>query len=135
VPRKKLVEHNALLQAIEMGLPTAEIMEKFGIKTSAALKTAYLNALIALGKIKDINKGRKSKKVNNKVSINSRGSLVIPKKLVDSLGLNGSDTFEVVKNGTGMLLKMVGKPPRTILRKGVGHSSVDKNKDRMSLRN
>jgi AbrB family looped-hinge helix DNA binding protein len=135
VPRKKLVEHNALLQAIEMGQPQADIMEKFDIKTSAALETAYFNALVALGKIEDINKKRNPKKVDNKVIINSRGSLVIPKKLADSLGLKENDTFEVIKNGTGLLLKRAKKPPKTILRKGVSHSSVDRNSDQMILRN
>jgi bifunctional DNA-binding transcriptional regulator/antitoxin component of YhaV-PrlF toxin-antitoxin module len=135
VPRKKLVEHNALLQAVEMGLPQADIMKKFDIKTSAALETAYFNALVALGKIQDINKKRNPKKVDIKVSINGRGSLVIPKKLVDSLELNESDAFEVIKKGTGLLLKRVKKPPKTILRKGVGNSSVDRNADEMILRN
>jgi bifunctional DNA-binding transcriptional regulator/antitoxin component of YhaV-PrlF toxin-antitoxin module len=135
VPRKKLVEHNALLQAVEMGLPKADIMKKFGIKTNAALETDYFNALVALGKIQDPNKARKPEKVNNKVSVNRRGSLVIPKKLVDSLELNKSDTFEVTKNGTGLLLKRIEKPPKTILRKGVGHSSVDRNSDQRVLRN
>jgi AbrB family looped-hinge helix DNA binding protein len=135
VPRKKLVEHNALVQAIEMGLSQADVMEKFDIKTSAALETAYFNALVALGKIQDINKKRKPKKVQNKVTINSRGSLVIPKKLVDSLELNESDTFEVIKKGAGLLLKRVKKPPKTILRKGVGNSSLDRDSDQMVFRN
>jgi AbrB family looped-hinge helix DNA binding protein len=135
VPKKNLVEHNALLQAVEMGLPQADIMKKFDIKTSAALETAYFNALVALGKIQDINKSRKSKKVDNKVSINRRGSLVIPKELVDSLGLNESDTFDVIKNGTGLVLKRVKKPPKTVLRKGVSNSSVDRNSKQMVSRN
>jgi bifunctional DNA-binding transcriptional regulator/antitoxin component of YhaV-PrlF toxin-antitoxin module len=135
VPKKKLVEHNALLQAIEMGLPEADVMKKFDIKTTAALKTAYFNALVALGKIQDINKRRAPRKVDNKVSVNSRGSLVIPKQLVDSLDLNESDTFEVIKKGTGLLLNKVKKPPKTILRKGGDHSSSDRNSDQMALRN
>lgn len=115
--RKKLVEHNALVQAVEMGLPKAEIMEKFGIKSLAALKVAYFDALAALEKIQDINKGSKPKKVDNKIKINSRGSLVIPKQLVGYLELDPLDTFEVVKDGSGLLLKKVKKPPKTILRK------------------
>jgi bifunctional DNA-binding transcriptional regulator/antitoxin component of YhaV-PrlF toxin-antitoxin module len=122
VPKKKLVEHNALIQAVEMGQQKAEIMEKFGIKSQAALKVAYFNALVALGKIQDIKSGRKPKKIDNRISINSRGSIVIPKKLVDSLELDESDIFEVVKNGTGLLLKKVEKPPKTILRKGANNS-------------
>lgn len=125
MPRKKrLVEHNALLQAVEMGLTKSQIMEKFGIKSQAAFKVAYFDALVALDKIKNIEKGRGSEKVDNKISVNSRGSLVIPKKLVDSLGLSEADIFEVVKNGTGLLLKKVKRPPKTILRKGSGHSSL-----------
>jgi bifunctional DNA-binding transcriptional regulator/antitoxin component of YhaV-PrlF toxin-antitoxin module len=122
VAKKKLVEHNALVQAVEMGRQKAEIMEKFGIKSQAALKVDYFNALVALGKIQDIKSGRKPKKIDNKISINNRGSIVIPKKLVDSLELDESDTFEVLKNGPGLLLKKVEKPPKTILRKGANNS-------------
>ena len=135
MPRKKLVEHNALLQAVEMGIPQADIMKKFGIKTSADLEKAYFDALVALGKIEDISKKRKQKNVDNKVSIKSRGNLVIPKELVDSLGINESDTFEVTKSGTGLLLKRAIKPPKTILRKRSGHSPTDINSDRMAFRN
>ena len=117
--KKKLVEHNALVQAIEMGTPKNEVMEKFGIKTPAALKTAYLNALIALEKVRPMKnkRTRKKKKVSNIVQINSRGSLVIPKALVDQLELNGSDAFKVEPNGSGVYLKVVEKPQRTILKK------------------
>jgi bifunctional DNA-binding transcriptional regulator/antitoxin component of YhaV-PrlF toxin-antitoxin module len=90
---------------------------------------------VALGKIDDIKKGRKSKSVDYKVSVNSRGSLVIPKRLVDALELNERDTLEVTKYGNGLLLKRVEKPPKTILRKGVGNSSADRNSDQMVLRN
>lgn len=132
MPRKKLVEHNALLQAIEMGLPKAKIMEKFGIKSLAALKVAYFDALVALGKIQDVNKERKKKKVNNRISINSRGTLVIPKELVESLELDKTDTFEVVKDGTSLLLKRVTPPPKTILRKRASHSPEKKIQEKRS---
>jgi short-subunit dehydrogenase involved in D-alanine esterification of teichoic acids len=117
VTRKKLVEHNALVQAIEMGNPKKEVMERFGYKSLSALKVAYLNALIALDKVTALNGQRKVKKVDNKVKVNSRGSLVIPKKLVDHLGLNESDSFKVEKNGSGLYLKKVERPPKTILKK------------------
>lgn len=122
--QKKLVEHNALVQAVEMGLPKFEIMEKFGIKSPGALKIAYFDALVALDKIKNIKKGRKSEKVDNKIRINSRGSIVIPKKLVETLELGNSDTFEVLKDGNGILLKKVKKRTKTILRKAAGHSAI-----------
>jgi bifunctional DNA-binding transcriptional regulator/antitoxin component of YhaV-PrlF toxin-antitoxin module len=99
------------------------------------LPSFYFNALVALGKIQDINKRRDSKKVDNKVCINSRGSLVIPKKLVDSLELDESATYEVVKNDTGLLLKRVVKTPKTVLRKGTGHSSVERISGQLVSRN
>ena len=122
--QKKLVEHNALLQAVEMGMSKESIMEKFGIKTLAELKVAYFDAMVALEKIKDVKKGSKPKKVDNKVSINSRGSLVIPKKLIDDLDLGEMDTFKVVKSNSGLILQTVKKPPKTILRKRNCHSLV-----------
>ena len=122
--QKKLVEHNALLQAVEMGMAKETIMKKFEIKGLQELKVAYFDALVALDKIKDVKKGRKPQKVDNKVSINSRGSLVIPKKLVDALNLDKMDTFKVVKSESGLILKTVKKPPKTILRKRNGHTLV-----------
>lgn len=132
--QKKLVEHNALLQAVEMGMSKDAIMEKFGIKTLAELKVAYFDAMVALDKIKDVKKGSKPKKVDNKVSINSKGSLVIPKKLIDDLDLGEMDTFKVVKGDSGLMLKTVKKPPKTILRKRNCHSSV-RNSSQASMLN
>ncbi|GAB6909535.1 hypothetical protein JCM12296A_53800 [Desulfosarcina cetonica] len=116
--RKKLVEHNALVQAIEMGTSKARIMEDFGFKDSTALHAAYYNALVALGKIEGVKKERKKKKVNTRISINSRGSLVVPKELVDYLELDPDAQYDVVKNGSDLILKKSAKPPKTILRKG-----------------
>ena len=133
--QKKLVEHNALLQAVEMGMSKDDIMEKFNIKSLPELKVAYFDAMVALGKIKDVKKGRKPKKVDNKVSINSRGSLVIPKKLVDALNLGEMDTFKVVKSDSGLLLQTVKKPPKTILRKRNGRTLVKDNSKSSMLPN
>jgi len=47
--RKRLVDHNALVQA-ETGLPTEEFLQQFGYDTFGALKIAYLHALMALDK-------------------------------------------------------------------------------------
>ena len=124
VGQKKLVEHNALLQAVEMGMSKDAIMEKFNFKSMPELKAAYYDALVALDKVKDVKKGQKSKKVDNKIRINGRGSLVIPKKLIDDLDLGEMDTFKVVKSDAGLVLQTVKKAPKTILRKRNGHSLV-----------
>lgn len=115
--RKRLVDHNALVQAIEMGKPSREIMQQFDFKTLGALKVAYMDALIALDKVPSIKKGAKGKKVNNIVGINGRGSLVIPKNLVDALGLDENALFVVEKKGEDLCLKSKQRPPKTILRK------------------
>lgn len=133
--QKKLVEHNALLQAVEMGMSKDAIMEKFGIKTLAELKVAYFDAMVALDKIKDVKKGSKPKKVDNKVSINNRGSIVIPKQLVDSLEINEEDTFEVVKSDSGLMLNKVKRSPKTILRKRKGHALEGKGSEASMLPN
>ena len=115
--RKRLVDHNALVQAIEMGKPSKEIMQQFGFRSLGALKVAYMDALVALDKVPSIKKGTKEKKVNDIVGINSRGSLVIPKKLVDALGLDETALFAVEKKGDDLCLKSRQRPPKTILRK------------------
>jgi bifunctional DNA-binding transcriptional regulator/antitoxin component of YhaV-PrlF toxin-antitoxin module len=90
---------------------------------------AYYDALVALDKIKDVKKGRKPKKVDNKVSINSRGSLVIPKKLVDALNLGRWIPSELLKSDSGLMLQTVKKSPKTILRKRNGHTLVRDNSE------
>ena len=102
---KRLVDHNRLIQAIEAGFPKQELMKQFEYKTFGSLKVAYLNALEALDKIPAVNNKRRERKVDNVVSINSRGSLVIPKKLVDSLDLDKATLFRVVKDGTDLFFE------------------------------
>jgi hypothetical protein len=72
---------------------------------------------MALDKVPVVNTKRREKKVDNVVSINSRGSLIIPKKLVDALGLDKTAHFRVVKDGVDLSLKAKKRPPKIILRK------------------
>lgn len=125
VAKKRLVEHNALVQAIEMGVPKEDVMQRFSYKSLNALKVAYLNGLTALGKVASVKTQRKEKSVDKKVKINSRGSLVIPKALVDTLGLNESTEFRVEKVGDGLALKPAKKLSKTILRKKMGQTRDD----------
>jgi hypothetical protein len=50
-------------------------------------------------------RSKKTKAVDNQISINKRGSLIIPKDLVDSLGFEIDDAFEVRKSAAGLSLK------------------------------
>ena len=62
MPRKKKVDAAKLIKAVESGLRSTDIMTKFGLKTSAQLKAAYLDALVDQGQAKAISgvRGRKA---------------------------------------------------------------------------
>ena len=103
------IDTKELLKLVKDGVEQAEIMAKLGIKTTTQLKLAYANALIESGdapKIKGLGK-RKKKSVNMKISVNKRGSLVIPKKMVEGMGLEIGESFMVKKTSTGIQLKKV----------------------------
>jgi hypothetical protein len=107
MPPKMDVDNAALIEMIKNKVPQNQIMEKFGFKTSTQLKVAYANALMETGQAPILvsNRGKKSKQLNNRISINKRGSLIIPKELVDHFGFKMDDAFEVRKSAAGLSLK------------------------------
>ena len=109
MPKRKTVDAAKLIKLIEDETPQAEIMKKMGFKTSTQVKTAYMNALIAVGKAVAIKGGRgagKAKKVKQ-VSVGKKGSIIIPKELVESLGVGADEKFTVRKTKAGIALKKV----------------------------
>jgi len=111
MPKKKALDTGKLIKMIEDETPSAEIMKKMGFKTSTQLKTAYMGALIAEGKVPAIKGGRgagKAKKVKT-VGVGKRGSIVIAKDLVESLGLGAGDKFTVRKTRAGIALKIIAE--------------------------
>jgi len=109
MPRKKALDTAKLIKMIEDATPQAEILKKMGFKTSTQLKTAYMGALIAEGKIPAIKSGRgagKASKVKT-IGVGKRGSIVISKELVQSLGIGAKDKFAVGKTKAGIALKKV----------------------------
>lgn len=116
--RKKQIDEAALLKIIEEGAPQADVMETFGFKTSTQLKVAYANALMNAGKVPELKgKQKAGKAMSTIVSVNSRGSLIIPKALVSHFGLKDGDHFDVSRSKAGLSLKSVDAPPKTKLRK------------------
>ena len=109
MPKRKVINSKALLEMIKNEIPQAEIMEKFGFKNSTQLKVAYANALMATGEAPEIKgKGRKKvKPVNIKVTVNGRGSLIIPKVLVESMKIKVGQSFQAKKTASGIQLKKV----------------------------
>jgi hypothetical protein len=110
MPKRKQINNKALLKMIKEEVPQPEILEKFGFKNSIQLKVAYANALMDTGKAPEIKgKGkRKTKKVepvNTKVTVNGRGSLIIPKALIGSMKIKEGQSFEAKKTPSGITLK------------------------------
>ena len=110
--KRKQIDGKALLKMIEEGKPQPEVMEKFGFKNSTQLKVAYANALMESGgapKIKGKGRTKKVKPVNTKVTVNGKGSLVIPKSLIDNMKIKKGQAFQVKKVASGLQLKNVEK--------------------------
>jgi len=107
MPRKKALDTAKLIKMIEDETPQAEIMKKMGFKTPTQLKTAYMGALIAEGKVPGIKSGRGAGKFSKvkAVSVGKRGTIVIAKDLVESLGIGTGDKFTVRKTKAGIALK------------------------------
>ena len=68
MPKKKALDTAKLIEMVKAETPSAEIMKKMGFKTSTQLKTAYMSALIAEGKVPAISRrarGRESQEGQN----------------------------------------------------------------------
>lgn len=108
MPRKKKIDSKKLIKMVEEGKEQKELMGKFGFKNSSQLKVAYANALMDAGKVPGIQTARGGKKtggVKREVSVNKRGSLVIPKAIVEDIGLKQGTTFQVRPSKAGLSLK------------------------------
>jgi hypothetical protein len=111
MPKKKKIDSKKLIKMIKDETPQTEILDAFGFKNSTQLKSAYVNAAIEEGMVPAIKSGRGKAKpaVSNDVSVGKRGSIIIPKGLVDELGFVENDRFLVRKTKTGISLKKLYK--------------------------
>ncbi len=109
MPKTKKIDGKNLIKMIDAGNPQPEIMDKFGFKTSTQLRLAYADALMEAGKVSEIKSGRKSNAksaiVDTMVAVNKRGTLVLPKALVESFGLVEGAAFNAKKTKGGIQLK------------------------------
>ena len=112
--KRKKIDSKALLKMVKDGVEQPEIMNVLGIKTAAQLKVAYANALIETGEapeIKGLKRRRKQKPVNMQISVNARGSLILSKKMINSMGIKPGQAFDVKKTASGIQLKFVAAEP------------------------
>jgi AbrB family looped-hinge helix DNA binding protein len=111
MPKKKAIDSKGLIKLVEAGEAQIDIIKKFGLKTAAQLKTAYLNALVEIGKIVPLKGGRGQAKPakGNTVVVGKRGSIIISKELVEKLGIDAGDQFTVRKTKAGLALKKLSE--------------------------
>lgn len=106
--KRMKVDYKKLMKLVKDQVPQAEIMAKLGFKNVTQLKNALANAAMEEGMIPQLVGGRgagKSKEISREVKVNSRGSLIIPKQLIEAMGLKVGNKFEVRKSKAGMSLK------------------------------
>ena len=106
MPKKLKVNYAKLIKAVESGKPVKKVMAQFGINTSAQLRITYLDALISKGKVPELksSRGRKAKE-DKEVSVNIRGSLIIPREMIEAFGFSEGDVFTVRKTKSGLSFK------------------------------
>ena len=109
MPRKKAFDAKGLIKMVEAGETSGDIMKKMGFKTSMQLKTAYMNALIDVGKVTAIKGGRGTGKAEKTkpIKVGKRGSIIISEEKVSELGLGKDAKFTVRRTRAGIALKKV----------------------------
>ncbi len=111
MPAKKKINGPKLIKMVESGKPRPEIMKSFKLNTTAQLNAHYLDALMKAGKAPEIKSGRSKTKANpaKEVVVSKRGSVVIPKIMIDEMGFAEGEKFTARKTKSGISLKAVGK--------------------------
>jgi AbrB family looped-hinge helix DNA binding protein len=110
VPKKKNVDGKKLIEMIKKGTEQSQIMKKFGFENATQLKVAYANALMEEVKAPQIqgpSKAIGAKKDKMQVKVTKRGSISIPKDVVEMLGMEEGDRLEVRKTKSGISLRQL----------------------------
>lgn len=106
MPVKKDVHLKALVDAVESGVPRHEIMERFKFNSPAQVSAYYLDGLVEMGRAKAI-AGRwpKTDRKAKTVKVTQRGSISIPKEMIQEMGYKKGDSFRISKTKAGVILK------------------------------
>jgi hypothetical protein len=110
MPKKIKVDAAKLISAVNSGMTDKEILEKFGLKTRTQLKSLYLDALVAEGAVKSISsrtKSTNSDAAQEEIRVNKRGSLVVPRSLVEEMGFAEGDAFSARRTRSGVSLRKI----------------------------
>lgn len=104
---RSVIDSEKFLEMVKKGIHQNEIMKQLGIKTSTQLKVAYANALMETGTAPALQGGRGASApaaVSKEVVVGKRGSIIIPRALVEQLGLKEGEGFTVKKSKAGLTL-------------------------------
>jgi len=109
MPAKKKIDGEKLIKMVENGKHQREIMKEFKFNTTAQFKTHLLDALVNAGKAPEIKSGRGKSKTNSvkEAMVSKRGSVVIPKTMIDEMGFQEGNKFSVRKTKSGISLRIV----------------------------
>ncbi len=111
MPAKKKIDGAKLINMVKSGKLQQEIMKAFKFNTAAQFKAHYLDALMKAGEAPEIKSGRGKAKNNptKDVLVSKRGSVVIPKSMIDEMGFAQGNKFTVRKTKSGISLKAIVK--------------------------
>ena len=111
MPAKKKIDGDKLIKMVESGKHQQEIMKTFKFNTAAQFKAHFLEALVKAGKAPEIKSGRGKVKAASakEVMVSKRGSVVIPKSVIDEMGFPEGNKFTVRKTKSGISLKAMTK--------------------------
>ena len=109
MPKKLQVDAEKLVADVEAGRPANEIMSDYGIKTLMQLKALYVDSMAQLGRTPSLISARgglPAKSTESKeLRVNKRGSLIVPRELMEDMGFESGQTFQVRKTPAGVSLK------------------------------
>ena len=113
VRRKKDTKTTAaIVKAYTAGATLAELRQKYGVASKNQLAGAVLDGLIASGKLPALKRGRGARKevpAEFKLTVNKRGTVIIPKEaMIDSFRFAGGQAFVARRRGKKIILTAAG---------------------------
>ena len=107
--KREPINQELLLGMLRSGKALSEIKLQFGFKNTTQVKIAILKAYEDEGLIPPLRTSRqpRARAVKSVLRVGKRGSLILPKELVESFGFKEGDCFSVRRSKYGVQLRRV----------------------------
>jgi hypothetical protein len=79
-------------------------MDKYGLKSASQVRNLYYRGLVEKGVIPDVKSGR-AKKKPREVVVGKRGSLILPRDVIEGMGFDVGDRFDIRKWKLRLILR------------------------------